>query len=344
MDAAKESQEVEALRLRDRLAPAALEYTIPAVATQLPYFLGALTLTSIVLAAGTGIYLSQLYQPSPIGAHGSVVYIVEQAPLGDLTRSLHWWSANAAVFSVLLHLSWVFYRGSYRAPRELTWWAGVGMLGCLFLLFFTGTTLPYDQEGYEALAHNVAAAERVGALGAFLTHEFTPSAPLLSRLYALHVSALPIVLMALLGLHLYLIRYLGIHTLSVESRQGPTFRHHLWRIGAYAAWLTAGLLALAVVFSRGLGHAAVQGVEVTKPPLVFLWIVAIENWLGIGALAIVVPLAFGALLLVPLADRRRADSPRGRRVRVVLLAVGWTVLTALTVAAWLAPQQQHLGM
>lgn len=344
MDAAKESQEVEALRLRDRLAPAALEYAIPAVATRLPYFLGALTLTSILLAAGTGIYLSQLYQPSPIGAHGSVVYIVEQAPLGDLARSLHWWSANAAVFSVLLHLSWVFYRGSYRAPRELTWWAGVGMLGCLFLLFFTGTTLPYDQEGYEALAHNVAAAQRVGSLGAFLTDEFTPSAPLLSRLYALHVSALPLVLIALLGLHLYLIRYLGIHTLSGESRQGTTFRHHLWRIGAYAAWLAAGLLALAVAFPPGLGHPAVQGVEVTKPPLLFLWIVAIENWLGIGVLAIVVPLAFVALILVPLADRRRTDSPRGRQVRVVLIAIGWTVLTALTVTAWLAPQQQHLGM
>jgi ubiquinol-cytochrome c reductase cytochrome b subunit len=344
MGITEDSREPRAWRLRDRLAPAALEYEIPPVATRLPYFLGALTLTSIALATGTGIYLSQLYQPSPIGAHGSVVYIVEQAPLGDLTRSLHWWSASAAVFSVLFHLSWVFYRGSYRAPRELTWWAGVGMLGCLFLLFFTGTTLPYDQEGYEALAHNVAAAERMGALGAFLTHEFTPSAPLLSRLYALHVSALPIVLIALLCLHLYLIRYLGIHTLAGEPRQSASFRDHLRRIGACAAWLAAGLLALAIVFPPGLGHAAVPGVEVTKPPLVFLWVVAIENWLGIGVLAIVVPLAFVALALVPLVDRRSADSPRARRVRVVLLAAGWTILTALTVTAWLAPQQQHLGM
>lgn len=340
----EDSPAPRAWRLRDRLAPAALEYEIPPVATRLPYFLGALTLTSIVLAAGTGIYLSQLYDPSPIGAHGSVVYIVERAPLGNLTRSLHWWSANAAVFSVLFHLSWVFYRGSYRAPRELTWFAGVGMLGCLFLLFFTGTTLPYDQEGYEALAHNVAAAERMGPVGAFLTHEFTPSAPLLSRLYALHVSALPIILFTLLGIHLYLIRYLGIHTLPGESARGASFPGHLWRIGAYAAWLAAGLLALALVFSPGLGYAAIQGVEVTKPPLVFLWIVAIENWLGIGVLAIVVPVVFIALLLVPAVDRRTVETPRSRGVRLVLIAIGWAVLTALTALAWLAPQQQHLGM
>jgi len=344
MGAIPDSPKRRAWRLRDRLAPAALEYEVPPVATRLPYFLGALTLTSIVLAAATGIYLSQLYQPSPIGAHGSVVHIVERAPMGDLARNLHWWAANAAVFSVLFHLSWVFYRGSYRAPRELTWWAGVGMLGCLFLLFFTGTTLPNDQEGYEALAHQVAAAERWGALGVLLTDEFTPSAPLLTRFYALHVSALPLVLMALLALHLYLIRYLGIHAHPGERREGVTFRHHLQRIGAYSAWLSAGLVALAVVFPRGLGHPAVPGVEVTKPPLPFLWIVAIENRLGIGVLAIVVPLAFVALLLVPLADRRGTDSRRGRRMRVALIAAGWTILAALTIAAWLAPQQQHLGM
>jgi len=344
MGAMPNSPKPRAWRLRDRLAPAALEYEIPPVATRLPYFLGALTLTSIAIATATGIYLSQLYDPSPIGAHGSVIYIVERALLGDLARSLHWWSAQAAILAVLFHLSWVFYRGSYRAPRELTWWAGAGMLGCLFFLFFTGTTLPNDQEGFEALAHNLAAAESLGALGVFMTDRFTPSAPLLARIYALHVSALPLVLLALLGLHLYLIRYLGIHTRDGEPTQGTTFRRHFLRIGAYAAWLAAGLVALAFVVPRGLGHPAVQGMEVTKPPLPFLWIVAIENGLGIGALAVVVPLVFVALLLVPLVDRRRTDSVRGRRLRVILIALGWTVLIALTVAAWLAPQQQHLGM
>jgi quinol-cytochrome oxidoreductase complex cytochrome b subunit len=344
MGAISDPPEDRAWRLRDRLAPTALEYEIPPVATRLPYFLGALTLTSIALAAVTGIYLSQLYQPSPIGAHGSVVYIVERAPLGDLTRSLHWWSAQAAILAALFHLSWVFCRGSYRPPRELTWWAGVGMLGCLFLLFFSGTTLPNDQEGFEALAHNLAAAERLGPLGIIMTDRFTPSAPLIARIYALHVSALPLVLVALLGLHLYLIRYLGIHTRAGEPTQGTSFRRHFQRIGAYAAWLSAGLVTLAVVFPRGLGHPAVQGMEVTKPPLPFLWIVAIENGLGIGALAIVVPLVFVALLIVPLVDRRRTDSARGRRLRVALIALGWMVLTALTVSAWLAPQQQHLGM
>lgn len=332
------------LRLRDRWAPWALEYEIPQVATRLPYFLGALTLTSIVLAAASGIWLAQFYQPSPVGAHASTVYIVERAPLGDLARNVHWWASNAAVFAVLFHLSWVFYRGSYRIPREITWWAGVGMLGCLFMLFFTGTTLPWSQEGYEALAHNTAAAELLGPLGLFMTDRFTASTPLLTRMYTLHVSGLPLALVALLAVHLYLIRYLGIHTHPDESRGGATFREHLGRIGAYGVWAAAAILALAVVFPRGLGYPAVQGFEVTKPPIPFLWIVAIENRLGIGVLAVIVPVVFVLLAAVPLVDRRKADSRRGRRTRQLILGVAWIILIGLTIDAALAPQQQHIGM
>lgn len=328
----------------ERLALHGLEYDIPPVAARLPYFLGSLTLSAIGVCAVTGIWLAQFYQPSPLGAHGSVRYIVEQAPLGDLVRSVHWWSATAAVLAVLGHLSWVFWRGSYRAPREVTWWTGVGMLACLFLLFFTGTTLPYDQEGYEALAHNVSAAEMMGPPGAFLTGAFTPSAPLLARLYALHISVLPLVLLAFLGVHLYLIRYLGIHTHPGETPTGVAFGSHFRRIGAHACWLTAGLIVLGIVWPRGIGFPAVAGAEVTKPPAPFLWLVALENQWGVAALGAVLPAVFLALAAVPLVDRRGRDSPRGRRWRLAIVALAWAGLLALTLVAALAPQQQHIGM
>ncbi len=331
-------------RLTDRLALHGLDYAIPTVATRLPYFLGAMTLTAIVILAATGAYLAQFYQPSPFGAHASVVYIIEVAPFGDLARNLHWWAANAVVASILLHLTWVFYRGSYRVPRELTWWVGVGMLGCLFLLFFTGTTLPNDQEGFEALAHNLAAAEWMGPLGVVLTHAFTRSTPLLARLYALHISVLPLALFALLGVHLYLIRYLGIHTHPGEERHGATFRKHLQRMTAYGLWLVAGLIVVSLVWPRELGYPAVAGAEVTKPPLPFLWLVALENQWGITALALSMPVIFLMLAALPLVDRRAVDSRRGMRWRAGGALLAWTVLIALTLIAALVPQQQHLGM
>ena len=78
---------------------------------------------------------------------------MSRAPLGDFVRGIHHWSADFVLLSVTAHLLWVFWRGSYKKPRELTWWAGVLMLGTIFLIYFTGTVLPRDQAGYEALEH-----------------------------------------------------------------------------------------------------------------------------------------------------------------------------------------------
>jgi ubiquinol-cytochrome c reductase cytochrome b subunit len=331
-------------RLRDRLALNALDYSIPPVATRFPYFLGSLTLVSIVLAGVSGIWLAQFYQPLPLGAHTSVVYIVERAPLGDFARNLHWWSANGAMASVFVHLSWVFYRGSYRAPREVTWWIGVGLLGCLFTLFFTGTTLPYDQEGYEAMAHGVSTAERLGPIGRVLTSEFTTSAPLLTRLYSLHASVIPLALLVLIGAHLFLIRALGVRTWAEEEVDGAGFRDHFRMIGAHSAWISALVVSASLLWPRGLGYPPVPGAEVTRPPVAFLWLVTLENLWGIQALAVAVPVAALILISVPFVDRRRQDSPIGRRWRAGLLLMAWLGLASLTIAAALAPQRQHLGM
>ncbi|MFN2383442.1 MAG: cytochrome b N-terminal domain-containing protein [Gemmatimonadota bacterium] len=330
-------------RWRDRLALHGLAYEIPREATRWPHLLGALTLTCILILMATGIYLGQFYQPAPIGAHASVMYVIERAPFGDLMRSLHRWAGDGALLAAAAHLSWVFYRGAYRTPRELTWWAGVGMLACLFLLYFSGTVLPYDQEGFEALAHNVAAAQRAGPLGVILTDAFTPSAPLLARIYSLHVSALPLLLIGLLGAHLYLVRYLGIRTLTGEPAAEIPFARYLRRLVGSACLLAAGLIALALAWPRALGVSAVPGFEITKPPLPFLWLVTLENERGILVLAAGLPLVLLALLAVPLLDRRREDTPRGRRWRAVGVGLAWTLWGLLTVIAALAPQQSHIG-
>jgi quinol-cytochrome oxidoreductase complex cytochrome b subunit len=67
-----------------------------------------------------------------------------------------------------------------------------------------------DQEAVEALAHATAGAGFAGPLGAPFEPDFTPASPLLTRLYGLHVSALPLALVALLALHLWLVRHLGV--------------------------------------------------------------------------------------------------------------------------------------
>ena len=289
----------------------------------------------------TGLYLAQFYNPTPQGAHDSVLYIITRAPLGDWVRSLHFLASGTLVVTVTAHLAYVFWRRSYKRPREVTWWAGVAMAGVLFLLTVTGTVLRYDQEGFEALLHFVAGGNLTGAFGAFFTEGFTPSTSLLSRIFGLHTSLLPILLFMLIGLHFWLIRQLGIHA---DYSETGIFRNHATRLGGFSLLLFAGLGLLAVAMPEGIGYPAVSGVEITKPFWPVLWVYGLENLLGAWGMILGPAIIFVFLAAVPLLDRREDDTP-GRHGWV-----GWTgvVLSVAVLALWLycgfGEAQQHIGM
>lgn len=311
------------------------------MANRLPYMLGGLTFFGIVLLVVTGTLLDQYYNPTPAGAHDSILYLMTRVPLGNWLRALHYWGATVVLVSVVLHLAYVFWRRSYLRPREVTWWAGVGLLVTVFGLVFTGTVLRADQEGSEALAHAVAGARLVGTLGAPLTPEFTRSTSLLARLHNAHVSLLPLTLFALVGLHFWLIRYLGIH--AHEPRTVP-FTYHLRRLTGYALLLVALLGTLAALVPPGIGYPGIEGVEVTKPFWPFLWIYAVENTMGLWGMILAPVVLFGFLFIIPFLDRPR-DERRGRPRWLTGLAI---VMLALYVGGIIygvfAPQMQHIGM
>ncbi len=325
----------------ERLGLEALDYEVPRASNRWQYMLGGLTAFLIVILIGTGVYLGQFYNPDPAGAHDSMLYIIARAPLGDWVRSLHYWSAGAVVLTIVAHIGWVFWRRSYKRPREVTWWAGVLMAGVIFLLIVTGSVLRYDQEGFEALAHFVSGGNLVGAFGAFFTEDFTRSAPLLSRIYGLHVSLLPVLLVGLMALHFWLIRHLGIHA---DYSDPSVFRVHARRLAGVGLLLFAALGALAVFVPEGLGYPPVPGVEITKPFWPVLWIYGLENILGVWGMVVGPAVLFGFLLLVPVLDRRADDRPGSHGW------VGWLglALGIATLALWLfgafGPRQQHLGM
>lgn len=325
----------------DRLALDALDYEIPAEANRLRYMLGGLTAFFLLVLVATGLYLAQFYNPDPLAAHDSVIYIITRAPLGDWIRSLHYWSAGAVVVTVVAHLVHVFWRRSYRPPREVTWWAGVAMAGLLFLLLVTGTALRYDQEGFEALAHFTAGGERTALLGAFFTEGFTRSTTLLSRIFSLHTSLLPLALVGLLGMHVWVIRHLGIHGDYTET---ATFRTHALRLVGVGLLAFAAVGTLAAVWPEGLGYPPVEGVEVTKPMWPVLWIYGLENLLGMWGMVLGPAVLFGFLAAVPLLDRGPGDRPGEH---------GWVgrvgaLLGLAMLALWLygifGGSQQHLGM
>lgn len=323
--------------LGERLAIQGLDYPVSPEADRLPYMLGGVTFAGILLLLVTGVALDQFYDPSPIGAHDSVVYLITRVPLGHWLRALHWWGASVVLTTVFAHLSWVFWRRSYLRPREVTWWSGVAMLFLLFSLAFTGTVLRADQEGGEALAHAVAGAELVGTLGTWLTPDFTRSTSLLARLHAAHTSLLPLALLALVGLHFWLIRFWGIRS---EGPKTDRFPHHLRRLTGVVLLVWAGIGVLAALLPPGIGYPAIEGVEVTKPYWPFLWIYAAENAMGLTGMIVAPAVLFALLLVVPALDR-------GTRRPAWVVALGAATLAALVGALTygaFAPQMQHIGM
>lgn len=323
---------------RERFAQSALEYPVPARANRIDFMLGALTLAALVLLALSGSVLTLYYNPTPLAAHDSVRYLITGVPLVALLRDLHVWSASAALVLVFAHLVAVFWRRGFRRPREGLWWTGVLLLGLLFGLAFTGTVLRADQEAVEALAHATAGAGFAGPVGSPLQPDFTPSSPLLSRIYGLHIGVLPLALMALLSLHLWLIRHLGV---SAPDDVRVPFRTHLRPLAGFALALVALATSLALAFPGELLAAGVSGHEVTKPFWPFLWIYAAENLFGMTGMLVAPGVLFGFLALVPVTDRADGRSARVTRALGVVLLV--LMLGAIAYAA-LAPAQSHLEM
>lgn len=336
--------------LDERLGLKGLKYAVPEHANSLPYLLGGITLIGFVILIITGIYLAQFYHPHPTDAHQSVIYIITQAPLGDIIRSIHFWTAQIVMITLLLHLLRILYTAAYKRPREINWYVGLGLLAVTFGLVFTGSVLKFDQEGLEALEHNKEAAALLGSLGYWFSSEFSRSVPVLTRLYNGHATILPLFFSLLIGVHIYLIKQHGISPQISEDAvshatvgEGTSrFDTHLRKMLGYGLLVFALVLLLSLFIPAPLGQQGVAGAEVTKPWWMFVWLFPEEAALGVRAL-VIIPLALGILLaLVPILDRSPYLSPKQRKMMIALSGIGLFAIAASGVIATLEPVANHL--
>jgi len=131
-------------RLGGHLFGGFLNRTVPDE-TGLPHTLGSATLFLLVVQVVTGIVLAMNYAATPEHAYDSITFIMAQVLLGPVLRGLHHWGSSALVIVVGLHMLRVFVWGSYKAPREVTWMAGVALLLLIMAFAFTGYLLPWTQ-------------------------------------------------------------------------------------------------------------------------------------------------------------------------------------------------------
>ena len=339
----------------ERLGIRALEYPVPAHANKLAWSLGGVTASALVILIVTGVILVQFYNPTPEAANESLRNIVTHVWGGRFVRSLHFWAAQAMYVTAALHMVRVFLTGSYKKPREANWLIGVAMFGLISLALFTGTVLKWDQEGFEALGHNLEIGKLAGGVGVWFSPEFADRVPILLRLYGAHVVLIPGLIVVLSTLHALLVKRHKISphpTLPTDEsgEQAPVteptepFTHHLRRIAAFGLVLLGILGILAVLFPPGLGQSPVTGLEVTKPPWNFWWMFTLENLLGLPGILYGELVFFGALAVLPFIDRTPARYWRHRPAAMTLGILFAVMLVALTVLMAVTPAKQHLGM
>ncbi len=176
--------------------------------------LGAASLTAFIVQAVTGVILAMYYKPDPDKAYESIQNITNELTLGWLVRGMHKWGASVFIILMFLHMGRTFLFGAYKYPRELNWIVGALLLVLGMLEGFTGYLLPWDQTSYWATVVGInlnATAPFAGPfLAQFLQGGLAIGPDTLSKFYALHMLVIPGAIMALIGLHLYLVVRLGV--------------------------------------------------------------------------------------------------------------------------------------
>src|SRR3984957_8522966 len=202
------------LKIGDTITEVA-EHPVPRSSASWWYIFGSATLVVFILQVVTGICLATVYTPAADRAWDSLIYLNYQQPLGWYLRALHGWGSNFMVALMFIHMIQVFLFGAYKFPRELTWVAGCVLLLSTLGMAFTGQVLRFDQNAYWGLGIGASIAGRTPIIGFKVVHLILGgpiiAGETLSRFFALHVFVIPGLLIAFVGLHLYLVLRLGIN-------------------------------------------------------------------------------------------------------------------------------------
>ncbi len=177
------------------------------------YYFGSLALLVLVLQIVTGIFLTMFYKPDAELAFASVEYIMRDVEWGWLIRYMHSTGASFFFIVVYLHMFRALLYGSYKRPRELIWVFGVLIYVVLMAIAFMGYLLPWGQMSYwgaQVIVNLFATIPYIGPeLVTWIRGDFLISDATLNRFFALHVIALPLVLLLLVVAHIIALHEVG---------------------------------------------------------------------------------------------------------------------------------------
>jgi ubiquinol-cytochrome c reductase cytochrome b subunit len=199
------------------------------------FSMGSILIVILALQVATGILLLVYYIPDADKAFKSVSAIMNDVPYGWLIRMCHAVGSNMMILVLLFHMISVLFMGSYKKPRELSWLSGFLLFNLVLGISLTGYLLPWSQLSYWAITVATNSVSAIPYVGSYLV-EFLRGGKLvgpatLGRFYALHVALIPLLIGALVGVHLFLLERIGVSTPPFDLKktdtpwQGDRFRY-----------------------------------------------------------------------------------------------------------------------
>jgi ubiquinol-cytochrome c reductase cytochrome b subunit len=183
------------------------------------YYFGVLSMLVLVIQIVSGIFLTMHYKPDAGLAFGSVEYIMRDVPGGWILRYIHTTGGSAFFVVVYLHMFRALLYGSYKEPRELIWIFGVLIYLALMAEAFLGYLLPWGQMSYwgaQVIVNLFGVIPFIGPdLALWIRGDYVVSDVTLNRFFALHVIAIPLVLLGLVVAHI-----LALHDVGSNNPDG----------------------------------------------------------------------------------------------------------------------------
>jgi quinol-cytochrome oxidoreductase complex cytochrome b subunit len=307
----------------------------------------------------TGLILMIWYTPSPSQAYVDMIRLLSNVPFGQFMRDLHRIGAELMVAIVTLHMVRTYLTGSYKAPRQFTWFTGVILLVLTLFLSFSGYLLPWDQLAYWAVTIGTSMAEAVPpAIVGETVNLLARGAPDIGangllRFYLLHVLFLPLILFLFFFVHYYKVVHFGISLPADEEEVGqdtankvPADRRvyflpdvlideTVFIIGFSALMV----LAVSFFFSAPLESIAnPQSTPLhTVAPWYFYWLQGMLKIADKLIAGVILPGVLLVLLLaIPYLDRNPSRRAKDRRVAIISGVVAGVVMIILS---WMGTPQ-----
>jgi hypothetical protein len=210
-------------------------------------------------------------------------------PVGHFFNSLHLWSVELFMALLVIHLWAKFWMAAWRGRRALTWVTGVLAFVFSVVECFTGYVAQQNFDSQWISTSGKDAFNSVGVGAFFNVMNF-------GQMLMWHIVLLPIVLVAIVGAHVLLVRFRGVaHPIDAHPGAGGHGRLRRRAIAAAdaAPWrgpvrrydiLKEGTIAVAVILALTFALAGVLSSPDVPPVTIATWArVAPADFLGTAA-------------------------------------------------------------